>query len=419
MKGLWFHRPVLGWAAYDWANSAFSLTVVTAFVPVLLSEYWNDGADSTVTTFRLGMANGVASLIIALSAPLIGAIADLAGRRKGLMFLFAALGIIMTGSLFLVARGQWPVAVLCYVLASIGFANSNSLYDGLMVHVAPTTHYDRVSAYGYALGYLGGALLFTVNVIMVANPAMFGLVDEVQAIRIAFIMVAVWWLIFTLPLLLWVKEPRDAVRGKPVSESFRQLLGTMKDIVRHPNIAMFLVAYWLYIDGVFTIIKMAVDYGLSQGLSMQDLIMAILITNFVGFPAALLFGRIGLQLGAKNGLIIALIVYTVVTLAAAFITTAVEFYVLAICIGLVQGGVQSLSRSFFARMIPHEQSAEYFGFFNMIGKFSAVLGPMLTGIVALSFGSQRIGILSILALFVSGLWLLLKVQQPSREGHVA
>jgi UMF1 family MFS transporter len=416
LKGIWFHRPVLGWAAYDWANSAFSLSVVTAFVPVLLSEYWNDGADSTLTTFRLGMANGVASLIIAATAPLLGAIADIAGRRKGMLLLFAALGIVMTGSLYFVARGQWLLGVVCYVIASVGFASSNSLYDGLMVHVSPASHYDRVSAYGYALGYLGGALLFTVNVVMVAKPDLFGLASEVAAIRLAFLMVAAWWFLFSMPLLFWVTEPGDASVGKPISESFRQLINTIKVIVRQPDLRLFLVAYWLYIDGVFTIIKMAVDYGLSQGLAMQDLILAILITNFVGFPSALVFGRIGLRIGAKSGLVIALVIYIIVTFAAAFITTAAEFYVLAVCIGLVQGGVQSLSRSFFARLIPHLQSAEYFGFFNMIGKFSAVLGPVLTGVVALSFGSQRIGILSILILFLGGLFLLTKVRQPSNGG---
>ncbi len=285
-----------------------------------------------------------------------------------------------------------------------------------MVHVAPASHYDRISAYGYALGYLGGALLFTVNVVMVAQPHLFGLESDVEAIRLAFLMVAIWWLVFSLPLLLWVKEPVAADAGRPITESFRQLLDTARAIFGQANLALFLVAYWLYIDGVFTIIKMAVDFGLSQGLSMQDLILAILITNFVGFPSALLFGRIGLQIGAKLGLVIALVIYIIVTFAAAFITTAMEFYVLAICIGLVQGGVQSLSRSFFARLIPHRQSAEYFGFFNMIGKFSAVLGPILTGVVALSFGSQRIGILSILILFLAGLFLLTKVQQPSTEG---
>ena len=416
MKPYWLRRPVIGWAFYDWANSAFSLTVVTAFVPVMLAEYWNDGVDSTVTTFRLGMANGVASLIVALSVPLIGALADRLGNRKGLLVVLAALGIVMTGSLFFVAQGQWPLAVACYVIAVVGFAGSNSVYDALLVDVSPSSHFDRISAFGYALGYLGGALLFTVNVIMVSNPAAFGLASEVEAIRLAFLMVAAWWTVFSLPLLLWVKERHQTDGVQPRGQLLQSLKRTLRGIRGHRNLGLFLIAYWLYIDGVYTIIKMAVDFGLSQGLSMQDLIRAILITNFVGFPAAILFGRIALRWGTKRALCLGLTIYIVVTFAAVFITTATQFYLLAISIGLVQGGVQSLSRSFFARLIPEEKSAEYFGFYNMIGKFSAILGPVLAGVVTLTFNSQRIGILSILILFVSGFFILLKVEQETAEG---
>ncbi len=418
MKPYWLRRPVIGWAFYDWANSAFSLTVVTAFVPVMLAEYWSDGVDSTVTTFRLGMANGVASLIVALSVPLIGALADRLGNRKGLLVVLAALGIVMTGSLFFVAQGQWPLAVACYVIAVVGFAGSNSVYDALLVDVSPSSHFDRISAFGYALGYLGGALLFTVNVIMVSNPAAFGLASEVEAIRLAFLMVAAWWAVFSLPLLLWVKEGHQTDSVQPRVRLLQSLKRTWREIRGHRNLGLFLIAYWLYIDGVYTIIKMAVDFGLSQGLSMQDLIRAILITNFVGFPAAILFGRIALRWGTKRALCLGLTIYIVVTFAAVFITTATQFYLLAISIGLVQGGVQSLSRSFFARLIPEEKSAEYFGFYNMIGKFSAILGPVLAGVVTLTFNSQRIGILSILILFVSGFFILLKVEQETAEGAV-
>ena len=411
----WYERPVLGWAAYDWANSAFSLTVVTAFVPVLLAQYWNDGADSTVTTFRLGMANGLASLIVAISAPVLGAIADQSGRRKRTLFMLAAMGIVMTGSLYFVARGQWLVAMGCFVLASVGFAGSNALYDSLLVHVVPADRYDQVSAYGFSLGYLGGALLFAVNVIMVAFPGYFGLTSEADALRLSFVLVAIWWAVFSLPLLLWVPErgPSSNVRGDVFHAAFHQLLKTFRAVRSERNLWLFLVAYWLYIDGVYTIIKMAVDYGLSQGLVMQDLILAILVTNFVGFPAALVFGRIGEKIGARQGILIALAVYIGITFAAVFITTTAEFYVLAIGIGLVQGGVQSLSRSFYARLIPEGQSGEYFGFYNALGKFSAILGPMLAGSVALIFGSQRVGILSILVLFIAGLFLLTRVRQPS------
>lgn len=384
----------------------------------MLAEYWSDGVDSTVTTFRLGMANGVASLIVALSVPLIGALADRLGNRKGLLVVLAALGIVMTGSLFFVAQGQWPLAVACYVIAVVGFAGSNSVYDALLVDVSPSSHFDRISAFGYALGYLGGALLFTVNVIMVSNPAAFGLASEVEAIRLAFLMVAGWWAVFSLPLLLWVKEGHQTDSVQPRGQLLQSLKRTLRGIRGHRNLGLFLIAYWLYIDGVYTIIKMAVDFGLSQGLSMQDLIRAILITNFVGFPAAILFGRIALRWGTKRALCLGLTIYIVVTFAAVFITTATQFYLLAISIGLVQGGVQSLSRSFFARLIPEEKSAEYFGFYNMLGKFSAILGPVLAGVVTLTFNSQRIGILSILILFVSGFFILLKVEQETAEGAV-
>ena len=406
----WLRRPVIGWAFYDWANSAFSLSVVTAFVPVLLAEHWSDGVDSTVTTFRLGMANGLASLIVAFSVPFIGALADRAGYRKGLLIVLASLGIVMTGSLYFVAQGQWPVAVGCYVVAVVGFAGSNSLYDALLIDVSPSGDYDRISAYGYSLGYLGGALLFSVNVVMVANPGAFGLASQVDAIRVAFVMVALWWAIFSIPLMVWVKERKQTPTGKSIRETFSQLKDTVSAIVARRNLMIFLVAYWLYIDGVYTIIKMAVDFGLSQGLLMQDLIRAILITNFVGFPAALLFGRIAASIGTRPALSIGLIIYILVTFAAVFITRAVHFYILAITIGLVQGGVQSLSRSFFARLIPVRQSAEYFGFYNMLGKFSAILGPIMAGLVALIFRSQRLGILSILILFIGGFYLLLKVE---------
>lgn len=415
MARYWAQRSTIGWALYDWANSAFSLSVVTVFFPALLTDFWSDGVDSTVTTFRLGMANGVASLIVAVFAPLLGAIADRLGRRKGLLCLLAALGIVMTGALFFVARGHWQIAVACYVLASVGFAGSNSLYDALLVDVASPDRFHQVSALGFALGYLGGALLFLLNVWMVSSPSTFGLGSEIDAIRLAFLLVAAWWVIFSIPLLIWVHEHEELHERQSIRSGIILLVDTMRKIVSDRNLVLFLVAYWLYIDGVYTIIKMAVDFGLSQGLSMQDLIRAILVTNLIGFPAALLFGRLGRSIGAKSGLYIALSVYVGVTIAAVFVDTATEFYILAVCIGLVQGGVQSLSRSLFAHLIPADSSAAYFGFYNMLGKFSAVLGPVLTGFVALMMGSQRLGILSLILLLGMGLALLTRVRPPSTD----
>lgn len=412
MKSAHSRLSVISWALYDWANSAFSLTVVTAFVPVLLSQYWNDGAASTVTTFRLGWANALASLVIALTAPVIGAIADRASRRKGLLLVFAGLGVVMTGALYFVAQGQWFIAVALYVFASVGFAGSNSLYDALLTTVSAEEDFDRISALGYAYGYLGGALLFTLNVLMVANPGWFGLASDVEALRLAFLLVAIWWAVFSIPLALFVQEDRTAAQSVALSvvDGLRQLRQTLAKVRSHRNTVIFLLAYWLYIDGVYTIIKMAVDYGLSQGLNMDDLIQAVLITNYIGFPAALAFGAFGARFGAKRGIILALCVYLLATMAAPFINTEAEFYALAIAIGLVQGGVQSLSRSLFARLIPAGQTAEFFGFYNMLGKFAAILGPALAGVVALATGSQRIGILSIIVLFIAGLAVLTRVR---------
>lgn len=412
----WLRRPVIGWAMYDWANSAFSLTVVTAFVPVMLAEYWSQDVESTVTTFRLGIANSTGSAVVAVLSPLIGAIADRFGRRKGIVIIFAALGIVATGSLYFVAQGQWPIAVACFVCALVGFAGSVSLYDSLIIDVSSPDEFDEVSAYGFALGYLGGALLFALNVFMVSSPATFGLASPVEAIRVSFVTVAIWWAIFSIPLLLWVEEHPHPGAGRMIRETLTELARTIRHIFTHRNLLVFLLAYWLYIDGVYTIIKMAVDYGLSQGLSMQHLVQAILITNFVGFPAALLFGRLGRLIGPQRGLYIAIVVYILVTTFAVFLTTAAQFYVLAICIGLVQGGVQSLSRSLYARLIPPEKRSEYFGFYNMLGKFSAILGPVMAGFVALLAGSQRLAILSIVILFVAGLALLTRVKPAAAAG---
>ncbi|MCC7328977.1 MAG: MFS transporter [Gammaproteobacteria bacterium] len=409
-RPLWRQPPVLGWALYDWANSAFALSVMTTFVPVLMAGYWNDGAPSSVGTFRLGMANGVSSLLVALLTPFIGALADRSGRRKAWLLWVTALGCALTAALYFLAAGRWLAAAMLYVGASGAFAVGNSLYDSLLVDVAAPDDYDRVSAWGYGLGYLGSALLFTLNVAMVARPAAFGLASADEAVRLAFLLVALWWLVFSLPVAWWVHD--DPVReGGPgaLVAGFRQLAATLRKLWGEVALRRFLLAYWLYIDAVYTIIKMAVDYGLALGLPQQALIQAILLTNFVAFPAALGFGWIAGVIGTRAGIYLGLAVYLAATAAAGFLHTEGQFYALAAVIGMVQGGVQSLSRSFFARLIPAAQTGEYFGFYNMLGKFAAIIGPVLVGVVALLSGSQRLGIISLLLLFIAGLVLLARV----------
>ncbi len=405
-------RAVYAWAFYDWANSAFATTVMAGFFPLFFKHYWNSGVADTLSTFRLGLANSIASLIVVLMAPLLGAIADHMDKRKGFLLVFSMLGVVMTGALYFVAEGEWQFAVVCYVLAVLGFSGGNLFYDALLTFVARPADLDRVSAFGFALGYLGGGLLFAVNVLMVLHPDWFGLPDKNMAVRISFLSVAVWWMVFTLPILFGVHEPSAAepIRIRTaLTQGVGQLRRTLSEIGRLPHTFLFLAAYWLYIDGVDTIVRMAVDYGLSLNFPSNSLITALLITQFVGFPAAIAFGRIGDRIGARNGILLALSVYVFVTAWGAFMTQVWEFYLLATVIGLVQGGVQSLSRSLFTRLIPVGRSAEFFGFYNMLGKFAAVLGPILMGWVGVLTGSPRIGILSVLILFMLGAFLLTRV----------
>jgi len=411
-------REKWGWVFYDWANSAFATTVMAGFFPVYFKAYWNIGLDPTESTFRLGLANSVASLTIVLLAPVLGAIADSMSRRKGMLFVFACLGWLMTGGLYLVAGGNWVLAVLLYILAVIGFSGSNIFYDSLLPFISSREDLDRTSAFGFAFGYLGGGLLFTCNILMVLHPDWFGLVDSDAAVRFSFLMVAVWWMVFSLPLLLFVKEPEGSIGGsalKIVSEGFARVWHTLHEVRRLRNVWLFLIAYWLYIDGVDTVVRMAVDYGLSLGFDHKSLLMALLITQFTGFPAAIAFGYLGSRFGPKAGIMVGLLVYVVVTVRASVMSSADEFYLLAFAIGLAQGGIQALSRSLYARMIPGNRTAEFFGFYNMLGKSAAVIGPVMMGWVGALSASPRTGILSLLILFIAGAAVLLKVEVVNRR----
>jgi UMF1 family MFS transporter len=406
--------PVLSWALYDWGNSAFATTVMAGFFPVFFSQFWSAGADTELTTARLGYTNAAAGLVIALLAPFLGAIADRGGRRKRMLFAFTLVGACATFGLFFLAQGQWLVAALLFAIATIGFNGGVVFSDALLLDVAQPADYNRVSSFGYALGYLGGGVLFAVNVLMVVKPALFGLPDAAAAVRWAFVSVAVWWLLFSLPLMLFVREQpaRVATAGSALLAGWRELIATAREVVRRPLLWQFLLAYWLYIDGVNTIIKMAVNYGLALGLATNDLLGALLLTQFVGFPAALLFGRLGDRIGARAGVLVGLAVYIVIIVWAFFMDSALEFYLMAATLGVVQGGVQSLSRSMFGRLVPVGKSAEYFGFYNMVGKFGTVLGPALMGALALAADSTRVSILALLLLFVGGGALLWRVRTP-------
>ena len=407
------NKTVFSWALYDWANSAFATTIMAGFFPVFFQKFWSTDVASTQTTSRLGLANAAAGLIIALLAPVLGAIADRGGRRKQFLMAWTLLGVGATAALFLVSQGDWVWAAVLFVLGTMGFNGGVVFNDSLLLDVAGPGELDRVSAFGYSLGYLGGGVLFLVNVLMVQKPAWFGLADATEAVRVSFLSVAVWWLLFTIPLMRHVREQQ---RGPHLGffaatrKGFSELGATITHLRQYRVIVMFLVAYWFYIDGVNTIIKMAVNYGVSLGLETGSLLTALLITQFVGFPAALFFGYLGDRIGPKRGILIGLVVYAAITVYAYFLDSVAEFYALAIAVGLVQGGVQSLSRSLFGRLVPDGKNAEFFGFFNMMGKFATVLGPLLIALVAALTRNERASIISLVLLFVIGGALLLRVK---------
>jgi MFS transporter, UMF1 family len=411
-------KKIFAWAFYDWANSAFAASVMAAFFPVFFREYWNPDSDTSQSTFRLGIANSLSSLVVLLMAPILGAIADQGGTRRQFLFTFAFLGVLMTGCLYMVERGDWVLAMLVYVLATIGFSASNTFYDSLLVDITTADNVDFVSALGYSFGYLGGGLLFAFDVYMVLSPETFNLPDSTAAVRYAFLSVALWWALFSIPTLLFVKERAPAVRVRgwhSVTAGYRQLAQTFSQVRQLRPTLLFLAAYWLYIDGVDTIVRMAVDYGLALGFASNSLLMALGITQFVGFPAAIAFGKIGERLGARTGIFIGLGVYTGVTLWGYFMQEVWEFYALAVAIGLVQGGVQALSRSFYSRIIPANKAAEFFGFYNMLGKFAAVIGPALMGWVGVLTGAPRTSILSLILLFAAGAFLLSRVDVDAAQ----
>jgi UMF1 family MFS transporter len=407
-------RAVYAWSMYDWANSVFSVGVISAFFPLFLKQYWSAGNDATLSTFQLGVANAAGGLVVAVLSPMLGAIADRGGTRKAFLGVFTAIGVGTTAALAFVARGEWQWAITLYAIAGIGFSGATAFYDALIVDVAEPRRMHQVSALGFALGYLGGGLLFAVNVAMTLWPEHFGLHDAAEAVRLSFVMVAAWWTLFSLPLFFFVHEAPARSSGSALTlalDGMRQLRATLRETRKWRYVVVFLIATWLYLDGVSTIARMAVDYGLAIGLSERDLIGALLITQFVGFPAALAFGRLGAIFGAKPMILVGLVVYVAAAIWSYFMRAAWEFYVLAVIVGLVQGGVQLLSRSLFARIIPAERSAEFFGFYNMVGRVGTVLGPLLVGVTAVLSGSSRASILVVVVLFVGGGLLLLLVDE--------
>jgi UMF1 family MFS transporter len=423
----WVSKPAFCWAAYDWANSVFATTVMAAFAPIFYTDYWSKGTPVNETLFWFGFGTSAASLVAAVLSLLLGGAADKAGMRKRFLLAFAMLGACSTCMLTTVQAGHWESALVFYGLASVGFICAITFYDSLLEVVSTPDNIHFVSSFGFGLGYLGGGLFFATNVAMVVKPEWFGFDDKIEAVRLSFLLVAIWWAVFTLPLLAGVKEPHNPSApaiGDALIASMRTLWETISGLLRHKQAVWFLVAYWFYIDGVDTIITMAAAYGKSVGFKTDDLLGTILIIQFVAFPSALVFGWLGQKFGPKPMLYAGLALYMVVTFVAARLDTVPlqigtfnisKIYVIGILIALVQGGVQALSRSMFSGMIPPGHNGSWFGIYNLMGRFAAILGPLIFGVVTRMTDNQRIGLQSVAVLFVIGMVLLAQV--PATQRH--
>jgi UMF1 family MFS transporter len=423
------HRTVRAWCLYDWANSAFATTVMAAmYPPFFRSLAVAAGISESRATAYWGYTAALALLLISLAAPVLGAVADFTGTRKRFLALFAGIGVSATAAFTLNGDDTWLLAAALFVTANIGFAGANAFYESLLPSVAGPDELDRVSARGYAFGYLGGGILLVINALWVLRPHLFGMPGTGFAVRASFFSVAIWWGLFSVPLLRQVPEPpADHVPGmaeNPIAAGLGRLASTFRDIRRYRQLLLFLIAFWIYNDGISTIIKMATAYGDEIGIELGHMIVALVITQFVGFPCAILFGGMASRIGAKRCILIGLLVYALICVLGFFMTTPLHFYLLAVMVGTVQGGTQALSRSLFASMVPRHKSAEFFGFFGASGKFAGIFGPLLFGIVAQLTGQSRLSIFALIAFFAIGAVVLLRVDerggfQVAREVELA
>lgn len=418
LERLGLHRPELrAWALYDWANSAFVLIVITAVFPVYFQSVAANGIDATRAELWFGAVTSGTLALVAVLAPLLGALADFLGRRKLMLAIFLGIGVAATAAMALIGSGDWRLALVLFAIGNVGVATSFVFYDALLPHIASGDELDRVSTAGYALGYLGSGLLLIVDLAAIIRPDVFGLPDREAATRLTFLSVAVWWALFALPLFRRVPEPPRRIEADErqnamgalaatfsrLAETFRELRTSYKEAFK------MLVAVLIYNDGIGTIIRMAALYAASRDLPELHIIGAILLVQFVGIPFAFAFGSLAGRIGAKRAILITLVVYTGISILAYRMTTVEEFYVLAILVGMVQGGAQALSRSLFASMIPKHKASEFFGFFAVFEKFAGILGPaVFTAMIGFTGSSQK-AILSVIAFFAVGGFILTRV----------
>ena len=401
-------RDVRAWVMYDWANSAFQTTIIAAVFPIYFKNVAAADLPQAVAISRFAWATTIAILIVAIVAPLLGAIADYAPVKKRLLGVFLGIGVSATAAMYGITRGDWMLALVLFMIANVGVAGSIVFYESLLPHLVPANELDRVSSAGYAIGYLGGGVLLAINLLMIQKPAMFGIPDGGTAVRLAFVSVAVWWLLFSIPLFRHVAEPphrggaSERLSANSIITGAKRLFETLKELRRYREAFVFLLAFLVYNDGIQTMIRMATIYGTEIGINETDMIAALLLTQFIGVPFAFMFGMVAGRVGAKRAVFGGLAVYAVITALGYYMRTATHFYALAVMVGMVQGGTQALSRSMFASMIPRHKSSEFFAFFGVFERYAGILGPAVFAWVVQQTGTGRNAILSVGLFFIVG-----------------
>ncbi len=409
----------LSWSMYDWANSAFATTIMAAVLPIYYSRVAGTELGANTATVYWGYTLSIALLITAVLAPVMGAIADYSGLKKKLLLTFAGLGIFATALLYFVTTGDWFIASLFFIFGNLGFSMSDVFYNSLLPSVSTPENIDRVSTMGYALGYLGGGILLGINILMIEL-----IPDKILATRLCFVSVSIWWALFTIPLILNVREPEikpddSQPRANPVRVAFRRIYVTFGELRKYRELFLFLIAFWIYNDGIGTIIKMATIYGAEIGIDETALIGALLMTQFVGIPFTFAFGRLAGYLGTKNSILLGLTVYTGIAIGAYFMESAIHFWILAFLVGTVQGGTQALSRSLFGSMLPRDKTCEFFGFYGMSSKFAGIVGPLAFALVSQIMGSSRLAIVMLVVFFIGGAVLLVRVDEKKGIEHAS
>ncbi len=402
-------RPdIRAWAMYDWANSAVQTTIIAAVFPIYFHNVVAADLGDALATSRFAWATTIAIIIVAVIAPLLGAIADYAAMKKKLLGLFLWIGALSTIAMYWIQAGDWMLGLTLFILTNIGVASSIVFYDSLLPHLVGQDQVDRVSSAGYAMGYLGGGVLLAINLLMIQRPSWFGIPDAGVAVRLSLASVGVWWLLFSIPLFRKVPEPARRIEtdespsGALFSTGFKRLIETFTELRRYKQAFLLLVAFLIYNDGIQTIIRMATTFGSEINIDQNAMITALLITQFIGVPFAFLFGMLAGRIGAKTAVFVGLMMYAVIVLLAYFMSSAAHFYALAILVGMVQGGTQALSRSMFASMIPRHKSSEFFAFFGVFERYAGILGPLLFAAMVEATGQSRNAILAVVAFFLIG-----------------